>query len=453
MGVGYDSLLLTEIQNYYAGAKLTFSRSIQMKNISVPEKIIASIVVCTVIVGLCHVLYKYNNYTENHYHAIMQYPALPRTVQLQEEALMHTSDSDMIVRSVYFDNRTRNGHDRIGVFLVAIRVSIVQSKLVVACGVGRDVSINFIIRDLEENRLMRQWIYVKKKLPQFRYEEFILECYTVSMTNGSDAFVFYKNASDSLVYTATSEFPVVFPAPRVQPTSPGNYDFSVVTCTEAHNNKVAWLREFVRYQQTIGIDHVHINILDTFLNDGGLATLLKDSQVAESVTNGYVTMTVWKDILETSGKVYSYSAILRKLDCIYRFRGTYDYAFLLDSDDFFNPLIHGKHYLKDYVQNWCRGDKSAGSCYFNWYYYYPDDCGLKEGPAEDGNLTRLLKSYKRWNNNHFKSVHLISAVLDTGYHHANCKNCLLPGYRAVHIDPRKAFVAHLRKYAKSPNGC
>ena len=360
---------------------------------------------------------------------------------------------DVILRSAYFDDRPRNGHDIIGVFLVAVKQLIIDSKLITGCGVGEEVSSNFKIQCLEENRLMHAWLYVQEGRPHFAYEEYILECYDVPMTNGSNAFVLFKTSNDSVIHIANTEFPLVFPAPRVQPAGPGNYDFSVVTCTEAHNKKVAWLRQFVRYQKTIGVDRIHINILDTFVNDGGLGALLKDPQVAEGVANGYVTMTVWRDILETSSKVYSYSAILRKLDCIYRFRGTYDYAFLLDSDDFFTPLIQGKRYVKDYIQEFCRGDESAGSCYFNWYYYYPDHCGLKEGTAEDGNLTRLLRSYKQWDNEHFKSVHLISAVLDTGYHHANCNGCLLPSYYAKHIDPHKAYMAHLRKYAQSPNGC
>ena len=361
------------------------------------------------------------------------------------------SSNDLIVRSVYFDNRARNGHDdEIGVFLVAVKEFIIDLKLIVGCGVGKEISSNFIVRSLEENRLMREWVYVKKRLPHFLYEEYILECYNIPMMNGSKAFVLLKYSSNSSIHIATSEYPLMFPAPEVQPT--GKYDFSIVTCTEAHNKKVAWLREFIRYQKTTGIDRVHINILDTYIKDGGLADLLEDPQVAKNVAEGYVTMTVWKDILESSKKIYSFSAILRKLDCIYRFRGTYDYAFLLDSDDFFNPVVPGKSYLKDYVQDWCRY-RSIGSCYFSWYYYYPEACGLRNEKADDGNITRLLKSYKSWYNNHFKSVHLISAVVDTGFHHALCKDCLLPGYHAVYIPPNIAYVAHLRKYAQPPDGC
>ena len=413
-----------------------------MKTTTLHLKIVAIAVLFILAAFTFHVWHKYSHH----------YALAGRQWQLKTNlgSMLTSNESDVIVRSVYFDDRPRNGHNEIGVFLMAVKESIIDSKLIIGCGVGEEVSSNFMIRSLEENRLMHEWFYEHQHLPHFLYEEYILECYNILMTSGSKAFILFKNSSNSPIRIATSEFPLMIPAPKVQPT--GKYDFTIVTCTEAHNKKVAWLREFIRYQKTTGIDRVHINILDTFIKDGGLKALLEDPQVAKGVAEGYVTMTVWRDILESSKKIYSFSAILRKLDCIYRFRGTYDFAFLLDSDDFFNPLVPGKNYLKDYVQDWCRY-KSAGSCYFNWNYYYPEACGLKKESADDGNITRLLKSYKFWNNNHFKSVHLISAVIDTGFHHARCTDCLLPGYHTVYVPPKIAYVAHLRKYAHPPNGC
>ena len=429
---------------------------VAMKITTLQLKIVAIILLFSLAAFTFHVWFKYSHhyaYSTYDYHPSYVYSSSAGQEWRLKTYLGTTRNisNGVIVRSVYFDDRPRNGHDEIGVFLVAVKQSIIDSRSIIGCGVGDEVSSNFIIRSLEENRLMQKWVYVHNGSPHFLYEEYILECYNIPMTSGRKAFVLFMNSSDSpIIQIATSEFPLMFPAPKVQPT--GKYGFSVVTCTEAHNKKVAWLQQFVRYQKTTGIDHVHINILDTFIKDGGFQALLEDPQVAKGVAEGYVTMTVWKDILESSMKIYSYSAILRKLDCIYRFRGTYDYAFLLDSDDFFNPMVPGKNHLKDYIHDWCRYS-SAGSCYFDWNYYYPDDCGLKNGSADDGNITRFLKSYNYFNNQHYKSVHLISAVIDTGFHHAQCKDCLLPGYHTIHIPPGLAYVAHIRKYAHSPNGC
>ena len=414
-------------------------------------KIMSIIAVLVLVVVLIHMIYKQNS----DHHIYRYYSASGRQEQQLNsrlDTLLHLSPTskDVLLRSAYYDNRARNGHSEIGVFLIAVRRTIFDSKLFIGCGVEKHVSSNFTVFSTQEDYLMHEWLYHEKR-PLLPYEEYILECYDVPMTNNSNAFILYKRTTDSPIHVAKSEFPLMFPAPRVQPT--GKYDFSVVTCTEAHNNKVSWLPEFIRYQKTTGIDRVHINILDTFIKDGGLKALLEDPQVAKGVAEGYVTMTVWKDVIESSDKVFSFSAILRKLDCIYRFRDTYDYAFLLDSDDFFNPLLHGKTYLKDYIQDWCRGDSYIGSCSFKWFFYYPEGCGMRNETANDGNITRLLKSYKYFDNFHFKSVHLISAVLDAGFHHAECKNCLLPGYYVRHVPPYAAYVAHLRMKAKPQYGC
>ena len=428
-----------------------------MKTTTLHVKIVVIVLLCIVVASLFHVWFGsrgYNgNQSHNNFHIIISSvgPWQQASDKAFNQASLPPTSSDALVRAVYYDDRSRGGHNKMAVFLIALRPVIFNSKLVTGCGIGNEVSTNFRLRDLEENRLMRNWLYSRK--PHFAYEEFIIDCYDIhNMKNGSKAFILFKTASNSPVYSAVSEYPLMLPSPRIPPTGPGGYDFSVVTCTEAHNKRVSWMPQFIRYQKTIGVDHVHMNILDTYIKDGGLEALLKDPQVAKDVAEGYVTMTVWKDVLESSGQIYSFSATLRKLDCIYRFRGTYDFAFLLDSDDFFTPMIHGRDYVKDYMKNWCLKDKSAGSCYFTWWFYFPESCGLKNENVEDGNITRELKSYKRTNNNKYKSVHLISAVVDTGYHHAICRDCLLPGYKPIHVDQRVAYMAHLRKFAKPPGG-
>ena len=415
-------------------------------------KILLLIAVFVIAAVLIHAYYNQNR----DHHIYQFYSATPEQEQRLKsrlETLLYSSlaSDDIILRSAYFDDRERDGHSEIGIFLVAVRRPIFDLKLFIGCGVDKHVSANFTVYSTQEDYLMHQWLYYQRGPIPFPYEEYILECYDIPMTNNSDAFILYKRTVDSPIHVVHSDVPLMFPSPRIKPT--GKYDFSVITCTEAHNKGVSWLREFIRYQKTTGIDHVHINILDTFINDGGLEAHLQDPQVAIAVVEGYVTMTAWKDKIESSDKVFSFSAILRKLDCIYRFRGTYDYAFLLDSDDFFTPRVHGKTFLKDYIQDWCRNDESVGSCVFNWYYYYPEACGMRNETASDGNITRILKSYKWYDNYHYKSAHLISAVLDTGFHHAECKNCLLPGYSVFHVSPHVAYVAHLRMKAKPPYGC
>ena len=184
----------------------------------------------------------------------------------------------------------------------------------------------------------------------------------------------YKTANSSPVYVVASDNPLFIPAPRISPS--GEHNFTVITCSKVHDKGVTWLPEFVRYQKTIGVDHVHVNILDTFIKDGGLKAHLTDPNLLQAVLEGFVSFTVWKDWYYPR-EVYLHSENLRKLDCIYQFRGTYDYAFILDTDNFFNPQIPGKSNVKDYIHKWCYGNL-IGSCIFDWVYYFPGECGLND---------------------------------------------------------------------------
>ena len=94
------------------------------------------------------------------------------------------------------------------------------------------------------------------------------------------------------------------------------------------------------------------------------------------------------------------------------------------------------------------------SCKFMWIYYNPGYCGFQKGFEDSGNVTSKLRSYKSWYvKGKVKSVHLTSAVLDAGFHHSDCEQCLLPGYESVFVPPDVAYMAHLRMNAKAPNGC
>ena len=63
-----------------------------------------------------------------------------------------------------------------------------------------------------------------------------------------------------------------------------------------------------------GIDCVHIKILDTFMKDGGLQTLLEDPQVIKGVAEGYLTITVWKDELDSKKQQVKYFRFLLSLE-------------------------------------------------------------------------------------------------------------------------------------------
>ena len=355
---------------------------------------------------------------------------------------------DLIVHSAHFDDRARDGYNNVTMFLIGVKKTIFDSKWIIGCGAGNKEASQFKARFTAEDILMHKWSGPKP----YPYEEIIVECYDLPVVKGSSGFVMYKTGHDSPIYSVESEHPIYFPAPRVKPT--GEHNFTVLTCSKVHDKGVTWLPEFVRYQRTLGVDHVHINILDTFIKDGGLQAQLADPYMAQAVKEGFLSFSVWIEWYDNSPKkeILLHSEVLRKLDCLYRFRGTYDYAFSLDTDDFFTPRIPGQTKVKDYILKLCYGN-SIGSCALDWIYYFPGACGLVDNKRpDDGNITRKLRSFVTTFNHKFKSVHRTSALIDATFHDATCNWCLMAGYKVVRVPRHIAYMAHLRMNA-SPKRC
>ena len=356
---------------------------------------------------------------------------------------LHPPNSkDLIVHAAYFDRRPRDNHANVTVILLNVNMTILNRGWVIGCGVNGKNATTFTTYSVFENELMHNWL---GRNP-FTYENVIVFCYDMPGKNGSEVYVLYKTGAESREIKVVSQYPLYVPASRVNPS--GGYNFTAVTCTKIHNKGVTFFHEFVRYQRTLGVDHVHVDVLDFFLSDHGFEQLVvNDSYLLKEYKSGYLSFSIWKEWYQegkwNKGDVYLHSESLRKLGCIYRYIGTYDYAMPLDTDDFFVPRIPGKNKLKDYILQYCYS-KPAGSCRFQWVWHYPK-CGLV-GNINDGNVTEHLKTkiYNRNEAYNFKSVHSTRAVLDASFHDARCPKCLLPGYKLVHIPTSIAYVAHNR---------
>ena len=342
---------------------------------------------------------------------------------------------DVVIHSAYFDSRPRNGHRNVTILFANINRTILDSKWILGCGTDSIRASSYEVYSIFENVLMHNWLGPRP----FTYENMLILCYDLPSSNGSEVYAAYKTSLDAKVEMITySREPLFHPAPRVKPS--GGDDFTVVVCSKVHNKKAPWIREFIQYQKTLGVDHVDFSVLDTFIKDGGYDQLvLGDSVVQQAIHDGFVQFRVWPETYDEDD-TFIHSEDLRKLSCIYRYLGTYDYVMPLDTDDFFNPMRSNVK-LKDVIRNHCR-DKTTGSCSFGWIRFYPD-CGI-DAVGSDGNITTYLKVKKQTTDDNFKSVHSTKAILDTSFHDARCRRCLLPGYRMKAIPRSEAYIAHIR---------
>lgn len=328
------------------------------------------------------------------------------------------------VRSVFLDTRLRNiDHKNASVFLIEVRKDIIQNNLIIGCKVGKHTTSDFKVRRPAQTR----------GIHRTTHDFLFIDCFDLPAQNGSTAFIIYKPSSNSVAVSTESEQPLHIPAPRVPPRSGQN--FTVATCLAVlFGPHPHFIDEWLHYQRTIGIDHIHIIAEDSFEKAGGF----NNPYLKQGMNQGFVSVEVWTRWLK-SNHIFYHSQVLAYQDCIYRFSDTYDYLLMVDSDDFFVPRVPGEPKIHYYVNNWCQ---NSGTCLLTWVRYYPD-CGVGQ-VNEDGNVTAKLSSYVPSPNMHkgkTKALHRPATVVDVGIHSVFQS---LKGTKFRRMPRTKAYIAHIR---------
>ena len=344
---------------------------------------------------------------------------------------------NLIVRAAYYDPRPRNGHINTTVFLIEVHKHLLGNRSIVGCGVGNKVTTTLSIRTEKKH----SWLH--QVHPRLTHDVAMVDCFDLPVKAGLKAFIWYtiKQANSSTVdlFRVESEHPCFVPTPK---QNHNKDDVKIVTCMGAVRDFPPYLNEFIRYQKYLGVDHIYMTGEDSIIRNGVFES---DEYVLKAMHEGYISFTFWHSWLNEE-HIFYHSQMLGYHNCIYRFQGTYDYVFIIDSDDFFIPLVPNAKTLDYYVNKYCH----LGSCLFEWIEFYPD-CGVQwERLGQHGNVTNTLVSHvsKRLSRDG-KCLNRVSAILDSGIHRPEE---ILDGYRKVHIPPTVAYVAHVRRNRKPPGG-
>ena len=338
------------------------------------------------------------------------------------------------IRSVYLDTRPRiAGHKNASVFLIEVSKDVVKQNLIVGCRVGEHTTTEFKFHTTAITN------YIHRLYPKLTHDFAFVDCFDLPAENGSRAFLIYKTSKNSVPVSTESERPFFIPTPHVTPRR--GQSFTVASCLAVlFGPHPHFLNEWLHYQRTIGIDHVYIIAEDSFEKAGGF----KDPYLKQAIDEGFVSAEVWTQWLASDAQIRYHSQLLAYDDCIYRFIGTYDYVFIVDTDDFFVPRVPGELTIHYYIKNWCQG---AGTCQLSWVRYYPD-CGLGT-TGEDGNVTANLASYLSLEDKVPKSLHKPPTVIDMGPHYPYVS---MKGTKVVNMPKTRAYVAHIRSGDK-PEKC
>ena len=343
---------------------------------------------------------------------------------------------DLFVRAIHFDSRPRDGHHNVSVFLVVCLRTITENNLIKGCQVDGKPAKEFNVKLIGETPLWRAFY------DYINHEEVLVHCYDLPAHNGSTGHIMYRVSVESTeLVLAASERPLLMPAPRIDPRSKEGkkYNLTVVACAKVFSNP-PWLEEWLTYQRTLGVDHVHLDAEDSFERNG----FMTKPFVTKLMEEGFLSIDIWKQYLSGSELWYHNQGLIYE-DCPYRFRGTYDYILMMDTDDFFTPRVSTEKQVHYYIDRFCRG-REIGSCKFRWVEYYPDAVGMNSNVSiADGNVTRALNSYSHYNQGNPKSLHRTTVLIDTATHYAYL---MMPGYKIVTVSVNNAYVAHVRLYKK-----
>ena len=290
--------------------------------------------------------------------------------------------------------------------------------------------------------------FVHWKHSYVNHDLLMIDCFDLPILNGSRAFLLFKKKKSysaneaGTIYSVGSERPLFIPSVRISHQD----DIKLLVCvaTARYTNYDRRLTVYdmiyhwIKYQRVIGVDHVHITAHPSFLTVG----TLQNDVIRKAILDQFISIEFWEPWLNETDNCHGHSQMLAYQNCAYRFRGTYDYLMMCDTDDFFVPRATNQPKFKYYnIKKWCQ----YGACRFHWVERYPD-CGIdKEKITSDGNITKALKSNtaKRLTDN--KSLYKSSIILDMGIHMPMEH---MSGYSVIHVPSNVAYFAH----AHEPEG-
>ena len=86
----------------------------------------------------------------------------------------------------------------------------------------------------------------------------------------------------------------MIPKLKIRPVSPSSDNFTIAVCRVPHFNDPPFMLEWLRFQKTIGVDHVHLIADETaFLTNWGKKGF-GNEELREDISDGYVSLDVWR---------------------------------------------------------------------------------------------------------------------------------------------------------------
>ena len=343
----------------------------------------------------------------------------------------------ILPRAAFFDNRDRGRHSNTIVILGHIKKN--QPKqgykiVVIACKIG-----DYFNKSPEIKSLKINW-WLHRRFPKLTHDDVLIFCYDIPTSianNNSVVSVVYVNPENISEHIAVeSEHPLFIPNESNSQSST-----TVMVCTTVFDTP-PHLGAWIRYQKTLGVDMVHINAQESFLSSSSF----NDSDFLESLQNGFVKLTVWKEYLPPGASFY-HSQALYYQHCLYRYLGVHDFCVCADTDDFLVSVDDKDFGVHKFVKKLFHDKSLTGSCAMEWIRYVEPVNGFDppEESIRSGNLTQYSDtSIGEHDGELVKSIYKLSVMLELGIHDSAI---FLPSkhYQFRKCPRSEGYMAHIKK--------
>jgi hypothetical protein len=335
----------------------------------------------------------------------------------------------VVPRRAYLDGRILQGKPR-NIIVIIAEIHDDALKSIVACELGQKrTSKVSIVQEVGFT------LWVRKNIQGSTHRVVVVQCKDFpvhAIINGSSTRLIYRKTGDHYNSRVETEKPLILRS-RVQSYTPSHGKGSIVVCSTLFGQPER-LNDWLKYQRTLGIDHVHFSFDTSFTKN---ATTLYPF-LEESLRSGFTEMEEWSDIV--GERMYYKGQITKYEGCLYRYIGIYEYGMFIDVDDFFNPMVPGHKDVHYYLHRFFSKYK-VGSVCLQWPQM---QCGPSEEHLRtltDGNITSILTGYKvKYLPYLWKCVHRLIPTVFVKIHEVELS---FPGYDSVNVkDSKLAYVAH-----------
>ena len=350
--------------------------------------------------------------------------ALSKFAPVLHIASSYTKFSDVIPRTVYHESLVIDGF-RQSVIIVLAEVNwiVLEQSLIVSCQIKDQFSTHL---EVVPDPIM-EWIKTHKK--GYTHYFSMIYCFGFQkkfIQGGGTVQIIYRTDKNGSHMSVRSENLLNGKLHTVRPNSS-----SVVVCATMYGHP-ARFDEWLRYQKTIGVDMVHVSAQVSFI-----VAMEQYPFLSESLNNGFVKIQVWKEYLKEN-EIFYHSQSLVYQDCLMQYRHSFEYAMMIDYDDFFIPAISKKINIHYYLSHLFGA--STASIRLPWIQYHCKPMNYTS--LVDGNVTRILSGQDLNRRSESKSIHKLDAVEIVSIHSASKTKTgyTIEKVSGVHV----AYFAHIR---------